>query len=1067
MSDPSDAKAASMSVGHDYAGLYDRFPYAVVVVGNDGTVRYVNAVWLSLLAMPAGAGVGFNVFNQDNDFYRWFSQLVRRALAGETLVVPPRRFDSHPYRAGAGPAPLWLKLSMSPVLSDGGISEVVVMHEDVSAQITAQERLSEANLQMETRIAERTRELSTLLDVSRSVTAKLDLRSVLNEILDQLSMVVEYTGAAILVPDEHTLTVLDARWEGEPDTVLIGRRLGLRELAPIIEAADVTNPVIIGDLHADEPLAAAWRAGMGDLMQDRMFAGLRSLLSVPLPWQGEQIGGLSLVSSEPGYYTPRHGELARAFAAQAAVAIQNARLFEDTARRGRELQSLVKVATGMTATLNLEALLGSIIDRLNDVIDFDGAAVLALERNKLVQIDARWRGRPLPLDKRFQLDIDSTWMVLAATYTEPIIVNDLWSDEPGARLYRRTIGDLILQEPYRRFRGWLGIPLVVNDRSIGQLTIASEQPGYYTPDHVQLAMAFAAQAAIAITNARLFTEAEQRSTELSTLLDVAGAVSSTLDLPAVMDTILEQLQEVVDYRGATIGIFETNDQVLVVGSRAVTPERTADLGRRFPFSAKNPVTMATLGGRPVIVNDVLGDTKEARAFREINHQVMEEPTHRDIRAWMAVPLAAQGKIFGHLTMSQDVAGYFTEHHAEMAMAFARQAAIAIANARLFTESERRGRELATLLDLTGHLTSKLDLPELLSAILEDLNEIVPCTAAVVLSPEAEDLVVLDARWNGVRDANMIGRRFAEQQIVKSSAPLTSDTVFSLADVRGDEPAAVHFRTALGPLLEREPYRELHAVVGLPLIAKGQNLGSLVLSSTIAGYFTDELIRLAAAFAGHAANAINNARLYAAAQETAALEERQRLARELHDSVSQALFGISLGAKAAREWLDRDPQRARRPVEYVQQLATAGAAEMRALLFELRPESLAQEGLVAALAKQAAALRARHQVEVVEDLCAEPDAPLAVKEAFYRVAQEAMHNTVKHAGAGRIDLTLQLSALSLMLTVRDNGRGFDASARFPGHLGLISMRERAERIGAQWQLTSTPGTGVLIEMTYRL
>src|SRR5213078_3825441 len=140
-----------------------------------------------------------------------------------------------------------------------------------------------------------------------------------------------------------------------------------------------------------------------------------------------------------------------------------------------------------------------------------------------------------------------------------------------------------------------------------------------------------------------------------------------------------------------------------------------------------------------------------------------------------------------------------------------------------------------------------------------------------------------------------------------------------------------------------------------------------------------------------------------AQAKAALEERQRLARELHDSVSQALFGISLGARTARALLAQDPARAAEPIDYVQSLAEAGLAEMRALIFELRPESLESEGLVAAISKQAAALRARHQIEVRADLGAEPALPLERKEALYRIAQEATHNTVKHARAGAIDL----------------------------------------------------------------
>ncbi|HEX9133734.1 MAG TPA: sensor histidine kinase [Ktedonobacteraceae bacterium] len=196
----------------------------------------------------------------------------------------------------------------------------------------------------------------------------------------------------------------------------------------------------------------------------------------------------------------------------------------------------------------------------------------------------------------------------------------------------------------------------------------------------------------------------------------------------------------------------------------------------------------------------------------------------------------------------------------------------------------------------------------------------------------------------------------------------------------------------------------------------------------------------------AAVALENARLYEQAQELAALEERQRLARELHDSVSQALYGITLGTHTARTLLERDPGKVAEPLDYVLSQAEAALTEMRALIFELRPESLETEGLVAALSRQAAALRARHEIEVSTEFCEEPDLPLKVKEGLYRVAQEALHNTAKHARANKVNLRMHVDTEGILLEVRDNGVGFDTTRSFPGHLGLHSMRERVARLG---------------------
>jgi signal transduction histidine kinase len=264
---------------------------------------------------------------------------------------------------------------------------------------------------------------------------------------------------------------------------------------------------------------------------------------------------------------------------------------------------------------------------------------------------------------------------------------------------------------------------------------------------------------------------------------------------------------------------------------------------------------------------------------------------------------------------------------------------------------------------------------------------------------------------------------------------------------------------------RREFRHIRSWMGVPLVLKGHSIGLLAIIHDEPARYNERHVELASTIANHAAIAIENARLYERAQAAAALEERQRLARELHDSVSQALYGITLGSDAARTLLERDPARVVEPLEYVRSLAESGLAEMRALIFELRPESLENEGLVAALEKQAEALRARHQIEVHTALCEEPDGPLQVKDALYRIAQEALHNTVKHARAEEVGLLLKQENEGLLLEVRDDGIGFDPSRSFPGHLGLKSMRERAERLGGALEVESSPenGTRILVRI----
>jgi signal transduction histidine kinase len=250
-------------------------------------------------------------------------------------------------------------------------------------------------------------------------------------------------------------------------------------------------------------------------------------------------------------------------------------------------------------------------------------------------------------------------------------------------------------------------------------------------------------------------------------------------------------------------------------------------------------------------------------------------------------------------------------------------------------------------------------------------------------------------------------------------------------------------------------------MAVPMIVRGEVISMLTLASSRPGYYTPRHAALAMAFGQQAGIAIENARLYEQAQRAAALEERQRLARELHDSVSQALYGIGLAAQTARTLVERDPAAAIRPLDYVVSLAQAGMAEMRALIFELRPESLENEGLVAALQKQATALSARHSVAVEVELDAEPDLPLAGKETLYRIAQEALHNAFKHARPERVELTLGRRDGEIVLEVRDDGQGFDTGSSFPGHLGLRSMRERTAQLAGRLEVESAPGQGTVI------
>jgi signal transduction histidine kinase len=224
-----------------------------------------------------------------------------------------------------------------------------------------------------------------------------------------------------------------------------------------------------------------------------------------------------------------------------------------------------------------------------------------------------------------------------------------------------------------------------------------------------------------------------------------------------------------------------------------------------------------------------------------------------------------------------------------------------------------------------------------------------------------------------------------------------------------------------------------------------------------------------AFANQVAVAIENARLYRQAQALAATQERQKLARELHDSVSQALYGIALGARTADEIIRQAPETTKslsEPIAYILDLVEAALAEMRALIFELRPESLEKEGLVVALQKHIAAVQTRYKIPISLNNPSEPVLPLSKKEACYRVAQEAIQNSIKHAQASHITVLLTEEDQRYCLQIIDDGRGFDALKEYPGHLGLKSMHERIERLEGELRIDSTPGSGTAISACFK-
>jgi PAS domain S-box-containing protein len=376
-----------------------------------------------------------------------------------------------------------------------------------------------------------------------------------------------------------------------------------------------------------------------------------------------------------------------------------------------------------------------------------------------------------------------------------------------------------------------------------------------------------------------------------------------------------------------------------------------------------------------------------------------------------------------------------------------------------TETRRVRREAVALAQSAASLAVNRSLDATLDALAQSVVE---TTSAVACG-----VYLLEGDGNNLRTAGTFGlprgyaaaadaaqKRGAPRaaiRAIEAHATVIDEDVISrrLADPRF---APLH------DLIRHQPWS---VIVSLPLMHHDRAIGALN------AYYPSEQrppeidMSFLRAMADQATSAVDYARLLSASREKVALEERQRLARDLHDSVSQAVYGIALGARSAQELLAKDPAQLREPLEYILRLSEAALAEMRALIFELRPEALEREGLIGALKHHTAVLRSRHGIAVEESIAGEPAMSWESKQALYRIAQEALHNAGRHARATRVRIVLNQDEAQIRLEVWDNGVGFDTESEHPGHFGLKTMRERATELGGSLEIESRPQAGTKI------
>jgi nitrate/nitrite-specific signal transduction histidine kinase len=381
----------------------------------------------------------------------------------------------------------------------------------------------------------------------------------------------------------------------------------------------------------------------------------------------------------------------------------------------------------------------------------------------------------------------------------------------------------------------------------------------------------------------------------------------------------------------------------------------------------------------------------------------------------------------------------------------------------------RTHELATLNAIAGRVSSSLNLNEIMADALERIMELTGMEHGIAYRIE-------DSQGGAVNSGTDMEEAHLRVMAFRGLPPTFADLGEKLplrqsaAGVAGRRGEPVIWTLAELPtesaLKERLVTLGVEQVIAIPLMAKGRLVGSLNLSTNQSRTYPPEQIALLKTIGQQIGVAVENAHLYEQAKQTAIAAERGRLARELHDAVTQTLFSANLIADVIPRIWKRNPEEGLQNLEELRQLTRGALAEMRTLLLEMRPESLERADIKSLLTQLADAFIGRVRVPVSVDIQGDCELTHEVKLVFYRVAQEALNNIAKHAGARQVEVHLGCQPGQMSLLIKDDGLGFEPGSITPEHLGIAIMRERANSIGASLKIESQVGQGTIIELDWR-
>jgi signal transduction histidine kinase len=532
--------------------------------------------------------------------------------------------------------------------------------------------------------------------------------------------------------------------------------------------------------------------------------------------------------------------------------------------------------------------------------------------------------------------------------------------------------------------------------------------------------------------------------QLRRVIEAARAIHRARSLDVLLRDVVERAAGLVGARYAALGVIDPSgtylEQFITVGVDDATRARIGD----------PPLGEGILG---VLIRDAV--TLRLHDMSEDPRSVGFPPGHPPMKGFLGVPIVLRGHAFGNLYLTEKEDGDFTEEDQQVVELLASQAAVAIESARLYDTSRRWARQLDSLNEVGSALVGELDLDRLLAVIADRLRELLDARVVVI------DLRMPDGslRVEGVSGDGA-------ERLLGMISPEGSKSHCVMGRMRSERVDSALDDPEIHPEGEAQ-LLDLQSGLWVPLIVRGEPIGVLTAADKRGRdpRFSSEDLRLAEAFASRAAGAVEltrrvsreTVRLMLQAQET----ERSRLSRDLHDQTGQALAALLLGLNAAMR--TETLEEAHAALGALDALVREALADVRSIAVQLRPAALDALGLAAALERLAGTAGDGEGTEIVVTTTLSDDRrlPPEIETAIYRIVQEAVSNALRHAHAGRIDITVVTRPGAVVATVEDNGEGFDPGHATPGRLGLTGMRERAGLFNGRVRIDAAPGRGTSV------